>query len=433
MRLVVENEGGETAEATVAGAFNVHPFATFAATDGASVYPYDTREKAATNVFDALNAIWNGETEQARSLTIAAGAYALAETIPLSRAVTVRGAGIDATVLTGTNLNKRAFLVAHPDAVVEDLTILGVSSAISPGGAVRLTGGTVRRVRIADAKGTINSFEGVAVSMAGGRLEDSVIEGNRATSLQGYNSCGAGVRMTGAFVSDLTILGVRSATTPGGAVRLESGTMSRIRIADGQSTVYNHEGMGISLAGGCLEDSIVEGNRQPPTDGYNCRGAGVHMTGGLVSRCLIRGNGAGSTHDAYRGGSGIYMTGGTVDCTRVTGNIGGHGNGGVAISGGLLRNCLLDGNTGTGAGAALLVSGSGAKVYNCTVVTNLGGVAASASAGTVANAIFWGNPAGDLSFSDLATVRNCDWSENTSPRNGNLSADPLFKRPLSSD
>ncbi len=79
------------------------------------------------------------------------------------------------------------------------------------------------------------------------------------------------------------------------------------------------------------------------------------------------------------------------------------------------------------------MSGSGAKVYNCTVVTNLGGVAASASAGTIANTIFWGNPAGDLTFADLATVRNCDWSENTSPRNGNLSADPLFKRPASGD
>jgi hypothetical protein len=339
------------AEATVAGAFNVHPFATFAATDGTSIYPYDTPAKAATNILDAFNAIWNGETEQPLSLTIAEGAYAMRETIPLSRAISITGAGIDRTILTGTNLNKRAILVSHPDAVVSDLTILGVSSAISPGGAVRLTAGTIRHIRVADAKGTVNGFEGVGVSMAGGRLEDSVIEGNRATSLQGYNSCGAGVR----------------------------------------------------------------------------------MTGGLVSRCLIRGNGAGSTHDAYRGGSGIYMTGGTVDCTRVTGNIGGHGNGGVAISGGLLRNCLLDGNTGTGAGAALLVSGSGAKVYNCTIVTNLGGVASYASAGTIANSIFWGNAAGDLSAADLARVVSSDWSENTSPRNGNLSVDPLFKRPLSGD
>ena len=345
LRLAVENEGGEVAEATVAGAFNIHPFATFAATDGTSVYPYDTPAKAATNILDAFNAIWNGETDQPLSLTIAEGAYDMRETIPLSRAIAITGAGIDRTVLTGTNLNKRALLVSHPDAVVSDLTILGVSSAISPGGAVRLTAGTIRHIRVADAKGTINSFEGVGVSMAGGRLEDSVIEGNRATSLQGYNSCGAG----------------------------------------------------------------------------------IHMTGGLVSRCIVRGNGAGSTHDAYRGGSGIYMTGGTADCTRVTGNIAGKGNGGVTISGGLLRNCLLDGNTGKGAGAALLVSGSGAKVFNCTVVTNLGGQAASASAGTIGNSIIWGNAAGDLSFGDLATVRNCDWSENTSPRNGNLSVDPLFK------
>ena len=351
LRLVVENGGGETAEATVVGAFNVHPFATFAATDGASVYPYDTPAKAATNVIDAFNAIWNGETEQPLSLTIAEGAYDMRDTIPLSRPITITGAGIDRTVLTGTNLNKRAFLVSHPDAVV----------------------------------------------------------------------------------SDLTLLGVRSGITPGGAVRLVSGTMRRIRIADGQATVYSHEGMGISLAGGRLEDSVIEGNRQPSMSGYNCCGAGIRMTGGLVSRCLIRGNGAGSTHDAYRGGSGIYMTGGTVDCTRVTGNIAGHGNGGVTISGGLLRNCLIDGNSGTGNGAALLVSDTSTKVYNCTVVTNLGGQAASASAGTIANTIVWGNAAGDFSATDLARVVNSDWGENTSPRNGNLSIDPLFKRPLSGD
>ena len=351
LRLVVENEGGETAEATVAGAFNVHPFATFAATDGASVYPYDTPAKAATNIIDAFNAIWNGETDEARSLTIAAGAYAMHDTIPLSRAMTVTGTGIDRTILTGTNLNKRAFLVSHPDAVVEDLTILGVVSSLKPGGAVRITGGTVRR----------------------------------------------------------------------------------IRIADGRATVNTHNGMGAALSGGRLEDSIIEGCTQPVNQGWESSGAGIYVSGGTVSGCIVRGNGKGSTADNYHGGSGIYITGGTVDCTRVTGNIGGHGNGGVAISGGLLRNCLLDGNTGTGAGAALLVSGSGAKVYNCTVVTNLGGVAASASAGTIANAIFWGNPAGDLTFADLATVRNCDWSENTTPRNGNLSADPLFKRPQSGD
>ena len=351
LRLVVENEGGETAEATVVGAFNVHPFATFAATDGASVYPYDTPAKAATNVIDAFNAIWNGETEQPLSLTIAAGAYAMRDTIPLSRPVAVRGAGIDRTVLTGTNLNKRAFLVSNPDAVLSDLTVLGVVSGLKPGCALYLTGGTVRRVRIADARSTVNAQSGVGVAISGGRLEDSV----------------------------------------------------------------------------------VEGCRQPVNEGWESAGIGVYMTGGTLSGCVVRGNGKGSTAGNYHGGSGIYMSGGTVDCTRVTGNIAGYGNGGITISGGLLRNCLIDGNTGTGAGAALLVSGSGAKVFNCTVVTNLGGVASRATAGTIANSIFWGNAVGDLSAADLATVRNCDWGENTSPRNGNLSVDPLFKRPLSGD
>ena len=346
LRLVVENAGGETAETTVEGAFNVHPFATFAATDGASVYPYDTWAKAATNIIDAFNAIWNGETEQPLSLSIAAGAYAMRDTVPLSRPVAVRGAGIDATILTGTNLNKRAFLVSNPDAVVSDLTILGVESGIKPGCALRITDGAVRRVRIADARSTVNSQSGVGVAISGGRLEDSVVEG-------------------------------------------------------------------------CT---------QPVNQGWDSTGIGVYMTGGALSGCVVRGNGKGSTADNYHGGSGIYMTAGTVDCTRVTCNVAGRGNGGVTVAGGLLRNCLLDGNSGTGAGTALLVSGSDAKVVNCTVVTNAGGTAAAyASAGTVANSIFWGNPAGDLTALDVVRVSHCDWSENTVLRNGNIAADPRFK------
>ena len=346
LRLVVENAGGETAEATILGAFNVHPFATFVATDGASVYPYDTWEKAATNIIDAYNAIWNGETAQARSLSIAEGAYAMTTTVPLAMPVSVRGAGIDRTVLTGTNLNMRAFTVTHAGAELSDLTVLGVVSGMSPGGAVNITAGTVRRVRVADGRATIN----------------------------------------------------------------------------------NHSGMGVAISGGRIEDSIVEGCRQPKDNGYESRGAGIYQTGGLVTRCLVRGNGRGSTHTSHKGGSGLYMTGGTTECTRVTGNIAGYGNGGVTITGGLLRNCLLDGNSGTGAGTALLVAGSGAKVVNCTVVANAGGtVAAYASSGTLANSVFWGNPAGDLSALDVVRVSNCDWSENTVLRNGNIAADPRFK------
>jgi fibronectin-binding autotransporter adhesin len=128
-------------------------------------------------------------------------------------------------------------------------------------------------------------------------------------------------------------------------------------------------------------------------------GGGVNMTGGLVRDCIIRYNNIGDNKSA----GGVYMTGGTVSNCVIKSNSkgGGTGNGGgIYATGGLIVNCqITDNSTGNndGGGVYLMTGGTGATLRNCFLTRNTSARAGGGvwvSSGTIENCTIIGNYAG---------------------------------------
>ena len=312
--LVVMNAGGEHAEAFVPDVFNVHPFIAYVSNAGSGAYPYDTAAKATSNVVDAFSAIWNGETTEYRALHLAAGVYKLTDTISLARPVAVIGAGRRDTIITGTNLNKRAFVLTDDGARIEGFTLMGVRTGISQGGSIYLSKGTIRNCRVTGSRGTTYLLHGLGVYMTGGLLENTLLDNLVYTDSNPwttYNSDGAGLYLAGGTVRGCTIsncISGASTTLPGLAVRMTGGLLENTRITRNGTATWTSSGAGVYLTGGTLRNCLVDGN-QTKQDGV-----GIYGAGNIVN-CTIVSN-LGSTVAAK-------LTNGSVVNTICWGNAGG--------------------------------------------------------------------------------------------------------------
>ena len=273
LRLVVANDAGETCAATNAQALDVRPFETYAAPDGAHVYPYDTPARAATNVNEALVALWSQETDRARRVTVAPGRYALTDTLALSFPVSLVGAGSGRTILDASGLAKRALHVTDPSAEASGFEICGLrESVLTPGSAVLLEAGTVRGIAVSDVSSTEkHGIRGLAVAVTGGLFCDSVISNCEARRM--HMNTGVGLCLSGGIVRNCTIVGNR-----------RTGSFYAAGVA-----------VGAYVDGGVLEGSRILGN----TVEAGCGGtSGLRVVGGTVRSCLIVGNVGGTEPEA---------------------------------------------------------------------------------------------------------------------------------------
>ena len=151
-------------------------------------------------------------------------------------------------------------------------------------------------------------------------------------------------------------------------------------------------------------DAVVSGitirGGNPTTSSLSGNGGNVYLIAGTISDCIITN---GSANGAWNtGGGNVCMTGGRVmRCRIVKGssaqcNEWGMPGGGVRITGGVLENCIVANNSASYAG--VYITGTSARVINCTVVNNVGtesgGInAKSSAAGQVVNCLMYGNTA----------------------------------------
>ena len=361
LKLVVRNESGEVAEASMVRAFNVHPFVTYASVDGTGEYPYDTPAKATTDVAAAFDAIWSGETESVCVLHIAPGAYELTGALNLARPVSVVGAGRDLVVLDGAGLTTRAAMLSSEGARMEHLTVSNVcNNAIVEGAAVYLSAGTLRDVRVTACKSSIHYAKGVALYQTGGLAEGCELVDNAIEGAQ-VDVCG----------------------------------------------------IGALVSGGILRNSRICGNRCTETRVVPAKGFGFRQLGGLVENVVICSNAVPySLAENIRPGIG------------------------AAVLGGTLRNALVFANEASGSvdGFGLYVDGPSAEIVNVTCVGHRGtALAAAVNEGRAVNCLLAENEGGDLMIGAYASISYSRWSECTSTRNGNMSADPKFRRSSKGD
>jgi hypothetical protein len=291
--------------------------------------------------------------------------------------------------------------------------------------------------------------KGGGVYLSAGRLLASVISSN--TVNQGrYTGGGGGVFVTGAgTVSNCTVaanaLSCVTATTRGGGLYVDWGTVADCVITNNSCNVNRSAGGGggvfVSGAGAVL-NCLIAGNSVPCVDPTVATGGGgVYVDGGRVVGCVVSNNYS-SYYRSSPGtfGGGVRMSGTSlVERCVITRNYlknlldGARYGAGVACDGGVMRSCLIMGNTANTAGGGLYITGGTNE--NCTIVRNdcsggnYGGVYWTNSPAIV-NAIVYNNTGGienDI-LPVVNGVSNVTYScaPSLTSGTGNITADPLF-------
>jgi hypothetical protein len=307
--------------ATVAIAFTLGMYCSslFAATNyvdlhGANIVPYDTWEKAATNIQSAVDEALDGNV-----VLVTDGWYAVSAQITIPHGIELRSVNGAATT-TITRIGPAPHRLVH----------LGHGNA-------RLNGFTLTN-GVATGDGA-DRYGGGVLMVQGATIENCVISDNQASVFGGGISSGYD---NGGVVRQCVITRNR-AEYDGGGIFSYACTVQDSDIWDNYSGA---DGGGIHLGGGdgLVENCRIENNIAGRT------GGGVFARGGdAVRNCLIRGNVA--SNDG--GGVGYNMSAGYLShCTILynTAPTGGGMNGGTAENTILYYNIAQSGSnysTGT--------------------------------------------------------------------------------------
>lgn len=376
VKLAVSN-ASEGATCTLTNYIRVAPLTNYVARSGNSdTPPYDTWQKAASNILSAVDAAWS-MPGVAPVVLVSTGTYSITRTLRLVTNVTVRSLnGPTGTVVDAAGITiglRRPFYVDAPDAVLDGFTgkngnLRGIGSSEGPGAGLWQGNGLVSNCIIT----ANNGYGSAGAYVIGGRLVSSLLSGNV------NNNANAGA--------------------------------------------------GLYLTGGSVLSCVISNNTTPL--GNSGPGGGAYVTGGVLSNCVIRNNTVGNTVNSGGSGGGIYMIGGSVLSCTIADNRSYAAGGGVYMTSGLLRNCLLAGNTANGnAGGGGIFMTNNAVVESCTVCDNATtpqlGNGICMRGGALSNSIVYFNGTANL-FTNAGTVAYSCVTPLPAGA-GNTAADPLFE------
>jgi len=267
-RLVVSNASLERATYTRTPAVRVYPTVYYVAQSGSNTAPYETLQKAATNIQTVVDFAYAPGTT-AITIRVAAGTWTLPARLDITKPLAVRSiSGPAATVLRKPTANRVVF-VTHAGAVLDGFTVQD-----SPAGGVELQSGVVTNCYIIRNYGGVY---GAGVQMSGGVLIDCVVSSNESNN---------------------------GNWSPGGGLYVQGGVVSRCRIteniASGGFWQTMGAGGGAYLYSGVLENCLVARNRA--TSDTQGDGGGVYIQLGRVVNCTVVSN----VCAASRAGGGIY-------------------------------------------------------------------------------------------------------------------------------
>ncbi len=274
--------------------------------------------------------------------------------------------------------------------------------AVADGGTVIVSNGTY----LLDAQ--LDSLRAFTLQSVNG-ADVTIIDGGgavRCLRVRVAASVVEGFTFTNGYVNEADIF------ARGAGLWIDNGTVRDSVIADcfvegiGNSSTY---GGGVYMVNGVLSGCVITGNRASNASnlsGNHQQGGGIYLVDGLITNCVISGNRAFRANPQIRGG-GLFMENGLVTHSQITNNWSdGNGNvygGGVQMTGGTLRNCLIAGNLADSAadGSSYDARGggiymTGGKIESCTLAGNEsfhygGGV--FVTSGSITNTIIYENGA----------------------------------------
>ena len=329
-------------------------------------WPYDTREKAARSIQDAVDAV-AATRERPGTVYVAAGEYVSCKAMALvvKRPVKVIAEGQVYLKSDGsTTENRLGLWLADSSASVSGFELSGFYSAgFKRGGNITIT-------------------MWCAALVYAGELTKGTITGSKIKSYNGS----AALMMFGGKVTHCQVINNNTNKTIGGGA---------------------HRGT-VLLYGGEMEDSSILNN-------YAMNGAGIFAYGETVcvKRCVVSGNCVknGNTVTGYlqNPGAGVYLySGATVENSLIVSNV-------------------VEG-TAVGSGAGVYMDGG--KLINCTVADNVNKLATGKTSGVqqdggeIINCIIWRNGNG----SEYTEALNFAQKAGTETITTSLTnVDPLFK------
>ena len=340
----------------------------YASETGGNVYPFDSVEKAATNVQDAVQAVWAedgcGEVEVCEGRLMPPKDGMKSDTrcfwIKVFKNVWLHGDQSDpgkADIFANSRV--QTMMVGHPKARIEAVTLRGGKNGTGGAmtiGNLSLNSGTVTNCFVRDGfgayYGNCGVYEGVLTHcvVTGGNLNQSgvdrpsggvnlvgagLVDHCTVTNNTGGYGCGVYVNHANAVLRNSLVAGNKGGAKGGGGVCILAGLVENCTITDNTS---NRGGGGVGILGGEIRNCIIARNKANGTvnGGQDTGGGGgVYQTGGTVANCTIYGNGA----SAPTAGHGIYATGGQAINTIVSGN--GAGVDQIYVAGGRLVACCV--------------------------------------------------------------------------------------------
>ena len=229
---------------------------------------------AATNALDAAALLTDGMT-----LEIGAGTNLIAQQISVTCEATVRGAGVDVTVVkldpsVAASPYTRIFRLANANAVVSNLTCaaarLGQEQWCGCGVLIEGAGGTLVDCRVTGSvckdTGWHNKGGGVAVTSSGGVVRRCIIDNNTLNVNKTSQHSGGGVYMTKGLVEDSLIWG-NTTCEKGGGVCMEGGTLRNCTVVNNTSTMDNGCS-GVRNSNGTVENCVMWNNNGAAGDNF---------------------------------------------------------------------------------------------------------------------------------------------------------------------
>ena len=298
VNLSIQGKSATTTRAQYISSFNPYIYADVNATG--SAYPYGSRETAASNLTDAVNAIlFDGQT-----LLIKPGMYKVKTPCSVSNAVAVIGEGAspEDVVVTNTvtagwgdgtvkSFDHGVFKLLNAGGKIENLTVTGGSIYYySSACGIDMSGGLVTNCII---RGCVDSsaFDTAnGVNVSGGILSHCIIEDcHSANGMQPWSSDpggASGLRISGGRAENCLVRRCYSPYRNVVTVCGSSAVVDNLTIADGYANKYIYSGTyakpayGVYLTGGMVRNTVIYNIK---TSGYDDVPAGENRAWGCTS------------------------------------------------------------------------------------------------------------------------------------------------------
>ncbi len=421
----------------------VLPGKAYVSSDGGNVSPYDTPDKAARNINDAMKVVY-GEEEIPAVVVLLPGVYnstiGTADGdwfVNITKPIILQGGGErpQDTVLDGELTHRILSVSAEArGTVVSNLFLINAKS-----------------------QGATDKRRGYAADLRAGVMQSCIISNSYFVS--GYESV---VYLNGASIVDSTVCKT-TGTIPewkgdcGNAIHIASGLADGCLVYD--NIVKEQGGAPIYLdgSGASAVRCVVRGNTLWYNEDFSAANGGgaagiSARNGATVEKCEIYNNTAnGSNVERYT--SGILAFGGSriVDCIISNNTCNGSSNYGDTFAAGILsgknvsiKNSLITGNKLTSNNEAknrchaggIACYDSGTVIKNCTIYGNKNAMAQKSGiylgSNAITNSIVWGNGnqsggewvSGNITNTTGSVAYTC--SLPLEPGDGNTDGDPKF-------